>query len=279
MQYEDHPLAASYPLLDEPELNILAEDIKAYGLRNPVVLHQGKILDGRNRYRACQLVNVIPDFKHLKEGDNPLFFVHSVNGKGRKITQSQVALAEVLSVKIWDEMPESEKTGEHQAGVANWDVSRTMVSKARKVLKEAPESVPDIQSGKTSLVLKYDEIKKSERTPQPPPNKKEMPMKPLAKIAHECGKPFAESVYEGVIVLQKKEIEKLAKKTAIEMQQCSRYIIATRCNLAAAERALSTMVTSKSTAEFMINQAIASGEKKTIFTINKFNFTVEVPES
>src|SRR5438093_995542 len=42
---------------DEP-LRELAGDIKANGQTHLITLHEGKILDGRNRYRACRLAGV-----------------------------------------------------------------------------------------------------------------------------------------------------------------------------------------------------------------------------
>jgi hypothetical protein len=52
---EFHPVADVWPLLPEPELQALADDVKAHGLRHPIVRHRdGRILDGRNRYLACR---------------------------------------------------------------------------------------------------------------------------------------------------------------------------------------------------------------------------------
>ncbi len=48
-----HPVANIFPLMGEAELDALAEDIRANGLREPVWLHRdGRIVDGRNRWLA-----------------------------------------------------------------------------------------------------------------------------------------------------------------------------------------------------------------------------------
>ena len=53
-----HRFAELFPLLDDKALHDLATDIAENGLREPVVLFEGLILDGRNRYRAARLAEV-----------------------------------------------------------------------------------------------------------------------------------------------------------------------------------------------------------------------------
>jgi ParB-like nuclease domain len=91
--YEFHPLADIFPMLEEKDLQALAEDIKTKGLTEPITLYQGKVLDGRNRYRACNLaeVELRPDQFTQYEGDDALGFVVSKNLRRRHLNESQRA--------------------------------------------------------------------------------------------------------------------------------------------------------------------------------------------
>jgi ParB-like chromosome segregation protein Spo0J len=52
-RYEQHPLAEMFPLLKDAEFDDLVEDIRKHGLREPIILFEQKVIDGRNRERAC----------------------------------------------------------------------------------------------------------------------------------------------------------------------------------------------------------------------------------
>lgn len=59
-KYEFHPIASIFPMMNDSDLNRLADDIMAKGLNHPITIFEDKILDGRNRYKACELVGYDP---------------------------------------------------------------------------------------------------------------------------------------------------------------------------------------------------------------------------
>ena len=91
-ELEFHPLSNVFPMLDEAELGDLANDIKVNGLLMPVVVHEGKILDGRNRYLACKLAGVAPRFEDWDGEGDPLEYVLSLNLQRRHLTTGQRAM-------------------------------------------------------------------------------------------------------------------------------------------------------------------------------------------
>ena len=91
--YEFHPIADEFPLEDQgPEFDAFVQDIKVNNLQQPIILHQGKILDGRRRYLACKQAGVSPKFGEWDGTGSPLDFVVSLNLHRRHLTPSQRAV-------------------------------------------------------------------------------------------------------------------------------------------------------------------------------------------
>src|SRR6266446_3537007 len=96
--YQLHPLCGLLPPMSEAELQPLAEDIKTNGQLEPIIVYKGKILDGRNRYRACEIANVKPltiEFSPTETHRTPEEYVLSQNVLRRHMTQGQKATVAV----------------------------------------------------------------------------------------------------------------------------------------------------------------------------------------
>jgi ParB-like chromosome segregation protein Spo0J len=88
--FEFHPLADIFPLMEGAEFDELVADIKANGLHEDIVLYKGKILDGRNRYRAC-LAAGVPPLTYNADSfiTDPAAYVVSANVHRRHLTVDQ----------------------------------------------------------------------------------------------------------------------------------------------------------------------------------------------
>ncbi|MFD3997420.1 ParB N-terminal domain-containing protein [Streptomyces sp. NPDC058583] len=83
-------------MLDEEGLQALADDIREHGLLHPVVLDSaGRILDGKNRLRACEIAGVEPAYTTYN-GDNTSAYALTVNTQRQHLTMDQLAMVTVM---------------------------------------------------------------------------------------------------------------------------------------------------------------------------------------
>ena len=62
-----HPAADLFPLMSESELRELGEDIETNGLQSPIIIHDGRLLDGRNRLDAMALMGLSFEIEKYKQ--------------------------------------------------------------------------------------------------------------------------------------------------------------------------------------------------------------------
>jgi hypothetical protein len=123
-----HPLADIFPLMEGAEFDELVADIKANGQHARIILKDGMILDGRNRYRACLALGIEPSFACEAYSDqitDPLAYVIGANIRRRHLNAEQKHQALVELVKASPE--KSDRTLAKEAGTAH-----TTVARARK---------------------------------------------------------------------------------------------------------------------------------------------------
>lgn len=99
-ELKQHPLSAAFPAMNGDDFAALVEDIKANGQREPVMLHEGMVLDGWHRYSACVQLGIEPQKFNFPAGKDPVAFVLSHNLHRRHLTPSQRAAA-VVACSAW----------------------------------------------------------------------------------------------------------------------------------------------------------------------------------
>jgi|SRR5262245_10978406 len=133
-----HPLADIFPLMEGEEFNQLVADIEANGQHARIVLKDGMILDGRNRYRACLAAGIEPSFACKEYSDqvtDPLAYVISANIRRRHLTRKQKHDALVKLVAAQAE--KADRVLAKQAGV-----SHPTIAKARQAAEATGKALP-----------------------------------------------------------------------------------------------------------------------------------------
>jgi len=165
-ELEFHPLAAIFPLMEGAEFDALKADIESQGQLEPIYLHEGKVLDGRNRYRACRAVGREPETRTW-EGKDPLAYIVSLNLKRRHLDEGQRDMAGARIANLGEGRPGKTASIEavSQEKAANLlNVSRSGIQRAAKVIKDGvPELAAAVDAGKLSVSAAAEATKKAPR--------------------------------------------------------------------------------------------------------------------
>lgn len=174
-----HPVADIFPMMSEREFNDLVEDIDANGLREPIWLHRdGRIIDGRNRHRACMEILSAGGSQYAKhaepvfrtyEGDDAglVSFVVSLNLHRRHLNEAQRSMVanrianmghgrpavKGANLPLFSDAEESSPPPVSIAQAAEMlNVSERSVKSARKVQERGiPELVEKVDAGEVAV--------------------------------------------------------------------------------------------------------------------------------
>ena len=89
---EYHPAANVFPLMQGAEYRALCDDITEHGLHEDILVYEGSILDGRNRYRACIDAGIEPRFREWDGNGSALDMVVSMNLHRRHLNPGQLGM-------------------------------------------------------------------------------------------------------------------------------------------------------------------------------------------
>lgn len=153
MELAFHPLANIFPLIEGAEFDALVADVKENGVQQPIIIFDGKILDGRNRYRAATKSGA--DYITVEyDGDDPLSYVVSLNLHRRHLDEGQRATvaAKLETIKHGGDRKSDQDANLHldikrSEAAELLNVSTRSVASARSVIDAVEENkaIPEIQ--------------------------------------------------------------------------------------------------------------------------------------
>jgi ParB-like chromosome segregation protein Spo0J len=160
-EYQIHPYCAAFPDVTPEEDREMSADIQQHGQRDPILLYNGQIIDGKNRLRWCQLAGVDPNVREWKPTSRHpadidaelLAFVTSKNLKRRHLDASQRAL---VAAKLVELSGKNAKTGcknfSTRQAAEQMGVSHVSVQSARSVIRNGvPELEQAVKQGQVAV--------------------------------------------------------------------------------------------------------------------------------
>lgn len=167
--------------MEGQEFEDLKEDIRTHGLIEPVWTYEGKILDGRNRYRACKEIGITPKSREWG-GDSAVSFVVSTNLRRRQLTPAQRAMAASEALALYEaearkrmlagkkaDPTEKIPEGEARAHAAkDFNVNPHYITDMKAIRDRAPDLAEKLKSGEMKIPHAKKELRRRE-TPNAPP--------------------------------------------------------------------------------------------------------------
>lgn len=170
-----HKIAEFFPLMEHDEFENLVADISRNGLIEPIWTYENKILDGRNRYLACEAAGTKPKYREYT-GSDPMGFAVSMNIERRHLNPSQksclavelepfyeaAAKERMLSGKA-DPVSILTQGKSRDMAAEKMHVSSGYVAYAEEIKKDAPELFDEMKAGIIHMKDARREVKKRKR--------------------------------------------------------------------------------------------------------------------
>jgi len=162
---EYHEYANLFPMMSPDELKHLCADMQANGYDHtaPIVICDGKILDGRNRQLAADTAGIIPEYIQY-DGDDPLAFVIRHNLHRRHLNETQRA---VIAARLAN-MPKHLHKTDMQICISQpqaadmLNVSPRTVATVKAIERDAPELMERMINGEMTANQAHTEMRRAE---------------------------------------------------------------------------------------------------------------------
>ena len=198
---EIHPLAEQFPPMSDLEYAALKADIAENGLAEPITLFEGRILDGRNRYRACRELDI--DWKTTEfEGthEQAAKLSASANLTRRHLSKSQKAM--IIAKNGLAKAPSTDEAGVTIRDAASrYGVNHMTIYKAFYVFARDLELAEKVLEGKISVGKAESTLRFGDRRNTQVPSV-------------SIGEENVESVLSRVVMLMTEDVNELARRKA-----------------------------------------------------------------
>lgn len=163
--YTAHPAAAAFPILSHDELQDLAHDIATHGQQEPCVVWEDWLVDGRNRWRACELVKVKPLIaEHEFDNEAQLIaWVISRNLHRRHLSTSQRSMLGAQMLDLFRQNADQRLPGERprDSAARAVNVSPRSVTDAAKVYASGDDAlIARVMNGDISVSKAAAELRR-----------------------------------------------------------------------------------------------------------------------
>jgi hypothetical protein len=228
--YPDHPIASKLPMLEGDEMDKFAKDIADHGQREPVIIHENQVVDGRNRQKAALMRGIRPQFRHYNQmidGGSILELIISQNLRRRHLSPDQLGAyavefmpflekeaadrrtanlpkapngafgdSQVLTPEKVEKAPPARKgkSAAHAAAKVGGTSART-VERMKKLKETDPEKFEAIKAGKKPAKVKTSG---------------EAVEKAINRVEKVCGKPQADRIRAGSLMKNRQEVIRYA---------------------------------------------------------------------
>jgi hypothetical protein len=183
-----HPVANLFPLMDGEEYEAFKANIADIGQSDTVWTYQGKIIDGRNRARACEELGLKLLTREWDGKGSLVQFVVALNLQRRHLDKHQrAAVAVELLPHLEAEAKERQRQGgrrkvpqnvaeangeAREQAAQEFNTNRLYVSAAKKLKEQAPDLFEQVKRGElkvtqASLRLKQRQKLAEMQAPQP----------------------------------------------------------------------------------------------------------------
>lgn len=207
-EVEIHEVCAVFPMMTTEEFGGLKADIAAHGQREPIWTHEGRVIDGRNRLKACQELGIDPVVREWDGNGSLVEFVVSLNFHRRHLTSGQKA---ACGVDVEAQLAVEAKAQKHETVVKAGKRSGEV---RKKKSRDAQNYTSERKSEETSNEVQRVEPSSSEKAAK----------KSITKAAKLVGS-NRQYVHDAKTVAEKSpELIEKVKKGEITLPQAKREV-------------------------------------------------------